>query len=371
MYDKPFVTKTEAVGASGKRVRALVVDDSALMRKLVSEILTSGGIEVAGTARDGQEALEKVKSLAPDVLTLDIEMPKMNGVEFLKALMAEKPLPVVMLSSLTEAGAEITMQCLALGAVECLQKPSGSISVDIEKIGAEIVSKVLTASKARIQRWSAPVPRAVAGPSVRPAGSARAMLGSFPVVVIASSTGGPAALGQVVPLLPPDLHAAVVVVQHLPVGFTRSLSTRLDMLSGLSVREAVEGDHLQPGVALIAPAGRHLAFDSNGKIALNDEPSLWGVRPAADIMMRSASERFGSRVVGAVLTGMGRDGALGAKAVRQHGGWCVAQDEATCVVYGMPRAADEAGGIDQILPLANIAEAITARVNALCKRQAA
>ncbi len=357
-----------------KAVRALVIDDSALMRKLITEILTRGGIEVCGTARDGEDALIKVRELSPDVLTLDVEMPRMDGVEFLKALMAEKPLPVVMVSSLTEAGADVTVHCLALGAVECLRKPSGAISVDIDKIGAEIVATVRAAATARVHQWpAAPSPRPTAAFAIPQAVSRPRMpvSGDFPIVTVASSTGGPAALGLLMSALPAGLRAAVVIVQHLPVGFTRSLASRLNLLSALEVREAAEGDTLQPGVALVAPAGRHLAFTAAGRASLNDDPTLWGVRPAADIMMRSAAERFGPRVMGVVLTGMGRDGALGAKAIRQNGGLCVAQDEATCVVYGMPREADRAGGIDQTLPLDDIAPLIAAHVAALSRRYAA
>lgn len=359
-------TGTEDNTSLNRPVRALVVDDSALMRKLVSKILVDGGIEVLHAARDGEEALSwlrKVGMDGPNVITLDVEMPRMNGVEFLKTVMRERPTPVVMLSSLTEAGADVTMQCLALGAVDCLQKPSGSISVDLEKLEAQIVAKVRAASTARVQCWSpTPIRRPPVdgqrSPALRSMGAR-----DFPIIVIASSTGGPAALGRVIPLLPSSLGAAIVMVQHLPVGFTRSLATRLDAISGIALREAVEGDRLQPGVALVAPAGKHLAFDEAGRVTLNSDPTLWGVRPAADIMMGAAAKQFGARVLGVVLTGMGRDGALGAKAIRREGGYCIAQDETTCAIYGMPRAAFEAGGIDRALPLDEIAPFLVKRVS--------
>jgi len=343
-------------------LRVLVVDDSALMRKLVSDILRRNDIEVVGTARDGCDALDKAQNLQPDVITLDVEMPRMDGAAFLGTLMRERPTPVVMVSSLTQAGAEITLRCLELGAFDCVCKPSGSISLDIERSADELVAKVRAAATAGVRRAALGVRRPSSPQAAEQAGApkaaARPLSTQDAVVVIASSTGGPAALTRVVPSLPGDLAAAILVVQHLPIGFTRSLANRLDTLSALTVREASEGDQLQRGVALIAPAGKHLALDAQGRVTLNEEPPLWGVRPAADVTLRSAAARFGARVVAVVMTGMGRDGALGAKAVRQAGGVCFAQDEATCVVFGMPRAAQEAGAVNRLLPLDSIATAI-------------
>lgn len=375
-------------------VRVLVVDDSAFMRKMVSEILTRAGMQVVATAHDGMDALEKAQRLRPDVITLDVEMPRMDGVAFLGKLMPTLPTPVVVLSSLTSDGAETSIRCLERGAFDCLHKPSGTISLDIETIGAEIVAKVRAAARMRrngtwIARTSqafeaVPVPipytrtggvsgdpeeapglgtldagRRTAGPRA----IASVYQSSGPalktaVVVIASSTGGPGALQQVVPLLPADLRAAVVVVQHLPVGFTAALAKRLDASSALSVREACAGDTLERGKVLVAPAGTHMAFDAEGRVTLDHEPPIWGVRPAADVAMRSAAERFGPLAIAVVLTGMGRDGALGAKAIRQQGGVCFAQDEATSVIFGMPRAALEAGAVDRLLPIDEIAWAI-------------
>jgi two-component system chemotaxis response regulator CheB len=382
----------------------LVVDDSAFMRKMISAILCHNGMEVVAVARDGQEGLEKAQALRPDVITLDVEMPRMDGVEFLTRLMRENPTPVLMLSSLTEAGAEITLRCLELGAVDCLQKPSGAISLDIEKIGHEIVAKVQAAAKVDGRRLrslartaapatlpkptetraamtvgsgaartvAAPRPATEAAPAAKPelgfpgkpaVKPARPLLGSAePVVVIASSTGGPAALSQVLPKLRGDLSAAVVVVQHLPVGFSRPMAMRFDLSSALTVREAEEGDVMKRGEVLIAPAGKHLAFNNGGRIVLNEDPPLWGVRPAADVTLNSAAERFGKRVVAVVLTGMGRDGALGVKAVRQNGGICYAQNEETCVVFGMPRMANETGAVERLVPLGEIASVIEAAV---------
>lgn len=354
--------------------RALVVDDSAFMRKVVSEILRSGGVEVVATARDGVEGLAKARELRPDVITLDVEMPRMSGVEFLRELMRTDPMPVVMLSSVTESGTATAIKCLELGAVDCLHKPSGAISLDIAKIAPEIVATVVGAAKADLRKLGrGAMPAASSAPAsattqalmpVAPAGvvTGTKLGAQDAIVLIASSTGGPAALQQVVPKLPGDLQAGVVLVQHLPPGFTRSLASSLDRNSALSVREAAEGDTPRKGVVLVAPAGWHLGFDSRGVIRLNQDPPMWGVRPAADVMMCSAADVFGPRLVGAVLTGMGRDGALGAKAIRSHGGYCVAQDEATCVVWGMPRSAYEMGGADRLAPLDEIAGILTQAV---------
>jgi two-component system chemotaxis response regulator CheB len=370
------------------KLKALVVDDSAFMRKMISEILRNGGIDVIATATDGVDALEKTRRLNPDVITLDVEMPKMDGVTFLRELMKGKPVPVLVLSSLTSQGADATIQCLEAGAFDCMQKPSGSISLDIGKIGGDIVKKMKEAAIAghhlsrrgqsfissnsmtnfasNQPKQTSVMPQAVGGHAY---GRDRIILRDCPaIVLIASSTGGPAALQHVVPFLPADLGAAVVLVQHLPVGFTEPLARRLDGASLIRVREAKEGDMLVPNVALVAPAGSHLFFDNRGRIALNQDPPLWGVRPAADVMFHSAAERFGPIIVGAVLTGMGKDGALGARAVRQQGGVCFAQDESSCVIYGMPRATWECGGADKLVHLDRIAEEITAAIQKVLRK---
>ncbi len=380
-------------GAPEPRKRVLVVDDSALMRKLVTEILAAHpGLEVIGSARDGEDALSRVEALRPDVITLDVEMPRMNGIDFLEALMARRPTPVVMLSSLTAEGTETTLACLALGAIDFVEKPSGAISVDIARRGDEIRSRVWAAAHAVARR---PAPRAAlaARMSVAIAAHSQALPGArLPIpppdrhaipqentarhsglnagnaraarlVAIASSTGGPMALQELIPALPASLSAAVLVVQHLPASFTKSLAARLDRTSPLTVREAEEGDMPETGTVLIAPGGRHLLLDARGRVTLSDDPPLWGVRPAADLMMKSAASQFGAAAVGVVLTGMGRDGALGARAITAAGGTCFAQDEATCVVYGMPRAALEAGGVQQVLPLGSLAAAIVERID--------
>lgn len=359
--------------SSGGPIKALVVDDSAFMRKMIGDILREGGIEVIGFARNGREALDLVGRLRPDVLTLDLEMPEMGGEEALAELMRTRPTPVVVLSSLAGTGGDATIRCLERGALACIQKPSGAISLDIERVAPEIVSAVTAAARADRNRLG-PLPRRQIAESARGARDSSSKVGGEPlsaadaVVVIASSTGGPGALQRVVPLLPEDLKAAVLLVQHLPVGFTGPLAERLDAYSRLKVREAREGDEPRRGVVLVAPAGTHMEVDSAGRMHMNQDPPMWGVRPAADVTFKSAAARFRERVVGVVLTGMGRDGALGARAIRENGGVCVAQDEATSVVWGMPRAAHEIGGVDRLLPIDAVAEAVCELVRTVNKR---
>jgi two-component system chemotaxis response regulator CheB len=363
-----------------KTGKVLVVDDSAFMRKMVSDILRQADLDVIATAYDGLDALDKVRKLHPDVITLDIEMPRMDGVSFLRELMRTDPTPVVVLSSLTAEGADATLQCLELGAFDCLRKPSGAISLDIESISKDIARIVKEAIHSRVGVQRTGRPASLAHHLVKPAQrdlsneklspargevthKATPVNATYStVVLIASSTGGPAALQRVIPLLPANLGAPVMLVQHLPVGFTASLAQRLDNVSNLVVREAKEGDQLSPNVVLVAPAGRHLAFDERRRVVLNNDPPLWGVRPAADVMFLSAAERFGSGLVAVVMTGMGKDGSLGAKMIRRKGGICIAQDEASCVIYGMPKAALEAGGVDKLAPLDSIAGEIVEAV---------
>jgi two-component system chemotaxis response regulator CheB len=349
-------------------IRVLVVDDSALMRRMIGDMIESAeGCEVIDTARNGREAIEKVQALRPDVVTMDVEMPVMNGIDALREIMAECPTPVVMLSSRTERGAEETIRSLELGAVDFVCKPSGAISMDIAEVKEILIAKLRLAVHARL------LPPAVAYPCRRPArvGSpsvaypcrrlARVGSSAVPadrVVVIGSSTGGPRALETIIPQLPPDLSAAVVVAQHMPPGFTAAMAERLNTLSALRVREAADGDMVTQGEVLIAPGGRHLLVNSRKRMMISDAPPVWGVRPAVDVLMTSAAETYGAACVGVILTGMGQDGARGAALIRRAGGRTLAQDEDTCVVYGMPKAAVEQGGVDLVVPLPQIAATI-------------
>lgn len=348
-------------------IRVLVVDDSAFMRRIISQLLGSEpDIEVVGTARDGLDGVEKALALAPDVITLDIEMPRLDGYGALREIMRQRPTPVVMVSSHTREGAEATIRALAMGAVDVLAKPSGPISLDMATVRADLVRKVRAAAgaKVRYRRALAELPR-LARPKDPPApGPAPVAEAAGQVVVIACSTGGPGALHQVVPRLPADLGAGVLVVQHMPPGFTRSLANRLDEISPIAVREAEEGDPVLPGQVLIAPGGLHMTVTPGRRVHLTDDPPVHGVRPAADPLLESAAQVFGSRVLAVVLTGMGYDGARGAYAVKRAGGRCVAEHESTCVVYGMPRAVVEMGLADEVLPVHEIAGAIARLVAA-------
>jgi two-component system, chemotaxis family, protein-glutamate methylesterase/glutaminase len=336
-------------------IRVLVVDDSALMRKVVSDMLNARpDIEVVGQARDGQDALEKIRVLNPDVLTLDVEMPIKDGLSTLKEIMLTKPMPVVMLSSLTQEGAATTMQCLELGAVDFVGKPSGTISLDIEVVSDELYAKVRTAYGAR-RSMSKPKPLLIANRSMAPCNSIQ---NGKSLVFIGSSTGGPKALQAILPLFPANLGVPIVVVQHLPETFTKMLAYRLNEACEYEVREAVDGDVLRPGVALIAPGGRHLKFSSDGVARLSDGPSIHGVKPAIDITLSSLIPTYGRHIVASILTGMGRDGAEALKMVRDCGGITFAEDESTCTVFGMPKVAQELGGVMKMVPLGSIAQEI-------------
>lgn len=340
---------------TNRPIRVLVADDSAFMRKVISDILSKEpDIEVAGTARNGSDAVRKVRTLQPDVITLDVEMPVMNGLEALQEIMGISPTPVVMVSSLTPEGAEVTLKALATGAVDFICKPSGAISVDMERVAGDLIGKVRLAAAARIPsreprlpETSCPVPK-----TSSPAGE------QFNLLVIATSTGGPRALQEVIPLLPANFPAPIAIVQHMPKGFTASLAQRLDHLSELTVVEAKDGMPLMPGMAVIAPGDQHLVLeDRKGNLhcQLSDAPQIHSVRPAADPLFISASELLSRRSVGVILTGMGKDGTEGAKALKAKGAFILGESAETAVVFGMPRAAQEAGCVDRLLPLHQIA----------------
>lgn len=338
------------------KVRVLVVDDSALMRQMVSRILKEAGFEVVGTARDGRQGLEAAGRLKPDVITLDVEMPEMDGLTMLRQLMRDNPMPVVMLSSLTTKQAPAAIEALALGAVDVVGKPGGAISLNIDEIAEEIVRKVRVASTAHVraaQDGSPPARRVrrsdrPAPPGPRPSTSRSA---GRHLVVVGSSTGGPRALMELVSHLPGDFAAPIVIVQHMPQGFTASLAVRLNKFSELSVAEAEQGVMPQAGEAWVAPGGQHLVFDRRGRMQLDSGPPHLGVRPAVDLALESAVDVWGSGIVGVVLTGMGMDGARGARRTKQAGGLVFAQDEASCVVFGMPRAVIEMGLADEVVPI--------------------
>jgi two-component system chemotaxis response regulator CheB len=335
-----------------KKIRVLIVDDSLFMRAAIAKTLEGGAFEVVGQAKDGKECLAKLAALAPDVITMDFNMPGMNGAETVQAIMRTKPTPVVMFSAHTKQGAKETFDALSVGAVDFVTKPAGEVSIDLSKIAAELTQKLVAAAASK------PRVAVVQAPS-RPSGRFAAMQtspGGLPrLCVIAVSTGGPAALTELLPALPVDLRLAVVVVQHMPAGFTAPFAERLDGASKLSVAEAKAGDRPLPGSVLIAPGDHHLEFDDRGSVVLTDGPQVNGCRPSADVTMISAAKIYGRRCVGVVMTGMGKDGAAGALAIKRADGKTIAQDQATSVIFGMPKAAIDAGAIDEVVALGDIA----------------
>jgi two-component system chemotaxis response regulator CheB len=352
------------VGVSGESaiteqlVRVLVVDDSAFMRRALTMLINAGrGLTVVGNAANGREALTQIAALKPDVVTMDVEMPEMDGVQALAAVMARHPLPVVMLSSLTLYGAEITLRCLELGAVDFLAKPSGSVTEDLSSVRYSLWKKLRDAAHARVQAPSRlPTVPSPAQPPVaigprRPASR---------LVAIGASTGGPRALQEVLLRLPGDLPAGLIIVQHMPAQFTAAMAQRFDTLCALTVREACDDMRPEDGVAIIARGGQHLHIAPTGKIHLTDEAPVWAVRPAVDPMLRDVATLRAVPRLGVILTGMGRDGADGLALLKASGGMTLAQNEASSVVYGMPRAAVQTGAVDCVLPLEEIAGAIIA-----------
>lgn len=336
------------------RVKVLVVDDSGFVRSVISqELETDPEIEIVGTARDGIDAIEKVKRLRPDVVTMDIIMPEMDGLTALEHIMKEAPTPVVMLSALTTSGAEVTIKALELGAVDFFLKPSVLSPLGDADSKAELIAKIKMAARTIVSKGTAPYPY----PPTKPVKAGqRTHAGKKPnrVVVIGSSTGGPRALMQVIPSLPANINAAVLVVQHMPSLFTRSLAERLDSLSKLSVREAQEGDEIERCQVLVAPGDHHMEVN-HGHIQLHRGPPVLGVRPCIDITMESVAKAFGDRSLGVILTGMGTDGTRGSALIKAFGGEIIVEDESTCVVNGMPMSVVRAGYADYIVPIHDMA----------------
>lgn len=351
-------------------IRVLVVDDSAFMRKIIGDLFSkSSDFELLDTAKDGREAIAKVKALKPDVVTLDIEMPNMDGLTALGIIMKECPVPVVMISSLTQKGAQATMEALNIGAVNFVAKAGGPIS-KIDPIEQEILNVCREASTVNLNKMDyrsttrVVQPKRIEGTksSDIPSGIIRttsvAANTSGKVIAIGTSTGGPKALQEVITSFPKGLSCPVVIVQHMPAGFTKSLADRLNTISQVRVKEAEPNDLLMPGVVYIAPGEFHMRFKKypeGVRIVLSQDALVNGHRPAADPMFESISEVFGKNVIGAVLTGMGSDGARGLKKIRDSGGYTVAEDSSTAIVYGMPKVAFEIGAAAKILPITSIA----------------
>lgn len=340
-------------------VKVLVADDSAFMRTALTRMVESDpDLRVIGTAQDGEEALGKILSLQPDVVTLDVEMPRLNGLETLRRIMAESPRAVIMVSSLTQEGAETTLEALDAGAFDYIPKTLSYASLDIVKIQNELVAKIKAAAEARRPRPIPPRP-AVAPPMAQTRGSCQVVPA---IVCIGTSTGGPKALQQILPLLPADLPVPILIVQHMPRGFTGPFARRLDNLCKISVREASPNDPVERGVVYIAPAGWQMTVDrratSKALIRVSNQPDNTLHIPSVDVMMLSAAESFRGLAMGIIMTGMGADGAQGMRAIWRQGGLTLGQDEATCTVYGMPRACAEMGILKRVVPLPLIPQQI-------------
>jgi two-component system chemotaxis response regulator CheB len=339
-------------------LRILVVDDSAYVRKVVSQLLSrSPLITVVGTARDGQEALDRVAELQPDVVTCDLIMPTLDGVGFVRAQMSRKPMPIVLVSVASGAG-ELVLSALDAGAVDFIQKPTALASDRLLEIGDELVAKVQAAANARVR----PPP----APANRHTSSHHHTSGTFDIVVLGISTGGPQALRTIVPRLPADLPVPLAIVLHMPVGYTELYARKLDEISKLRVVEATHGLEVRPGTVLIAPAGRHLTLRRNldGAVAthLDVRPLDTPHRPSVDVLFQSAADVYAGRVLGIVMTGMGSDGREGAAWIKAKGGRILTEAEDTCVVYGMPRSIVEAGLSDQSVALDDMADTILEQV---------
>ncbi len=342
-------------------VKVLIVDDSAFMRNALANMLSSDPeIKIVGTARDGLEAIEKVDVLKPDIVTMDVEMPRMDGITALKHIMERNPVPVIMVSSIATEGAKVTLEALDLGAVDFIPKNLSELSVNIIKIKEILIDKIKQiAKKGIVKRYIRPsaAPKTIEilkAMPVRTTGERR-----IGVISIGTSTGGPKALQEIIPRLPKDFPAPIVIAQHMPPNFTGPFAERLNQLSQITVKEAEEGESLRPGVALVAPGGGHMRVTRkrgiDTVISISESREDFIYRPSVDALMLSIAESFPGRALGVILTGMGHDGLNGMIALKKTGGRIFAQNEETCVVYGMPKAVVDAGIADKVLPLEEMA----------------
>lgn len=355
----------------GNRISAVVIDDSAFMRKSISIMLESDpDIKVIGQAKDGEEGYNIVKALRPDIVTLDIEMPKMDGLTALKKIMKDCPTSVLMLSSLTTDGAEVTLKALEYGAVDFIPKELSFINVNIIKIKEDLINKIKEIVKQRalrdrlkrIQRLNAKV----SSEQVKHEVSQSLPRMGYESIALGISTGGPFSLQKVIPKLSKKIHIPIFIVQHMPPKFTKSLAERLNGLSELEVKEAEDGETVRDGVVYIAPGGLHMTVSKkiagNTSIEISKEPSTTLHRPSVDVMIESVVNVYGKYALGIIMTGMGKDGLEGIKKLKELGGYCLVQDESSCVVYGMPKSVVDAGLADVIAPLESIPEIINKAV---------
>ncbi|MDP3254130.1 MAG: chemotaxis response regulator protein-glutamate methylesterase [Hydrogenophaga sp.] len=353
------------------KIKVVVVDDSALVRSLLTEIINrQPDMACIGAAADPLVAREMIRELNPDVITLDVEMPRMDGLEFLSRLMRLRPMPVVMVSTLTEQGAEITLRALEMGAVDFVAKPRIGVSSGLQELAGDIVDKIRVAASAHVKRLpSAPAAGTTAPASASSTTAPRAALprvSTEKIICIGASTGGTEAIREVLVPLPPD-SPAIVITQHMPPGFTTSFAHRLDTLCRIRVQEARDGDRILPGHAYIAPGGHHLRIDRNGSnyvAVVEDTEPVNRHRPSVEVLFKSAARVIGPNALGIMLTGMGADGAAAMREMKDAGSYNYVQDEASCVVFGMPRMAIQHGAAHEVLPLTQIAPALLARLAA-------
>lgn len=349
-----------------KKIRVLVIDDSALIRKILTEIINShSDMEVIGAAPDPIVAREMIRELNPDVLTLDVEMPKMDGLDFLERLMRLRPMPVVMISTLTEKGSDITFRALELGAVDYISKPKLDISAGMREYSDEIADKIRTAMASKVKGTTgSPAGGASAAPKKEPAtvlpSVGNRLSSTEKLIIVGSSTGGTEALKDFLTLLPPDC-PGILIAQHMPEAFTKSFAERLDKLCKISVSEAQDGERVLPGHAYIAPGHSHLLLKRSGAnymTELSQSEPVNRHRPSVDVLFESAAKYAGKNVIGVILTGMGKDGAAGMLTMKDAGAYNFAQDEASCVVFGMPKEAIAVGGVHEIVPLQDMAKKV-------------
>jgi two-component system chemotaxis response regulator CheB len=339
---------------SSRLIRVLVADDSAFMRTALTRMIESDpSLRVSDTAQNGGEALEKIRSNQPDVVTLDVEMPGLDGLETLRRIMKDFPRPVIMVSSLTQEGAETTLEALDIGAFDYVPKQLSYISLDIIKIRDDLIAKIKAAAEMGQRPIRKPTVSAAASSTVH------STLSVVPeIIALGTSTGGPKALQQILPLLPVDLPVGVLIVQHMPPGFTAPFAHRLNNLCKIPVREAAQGEAIAPGVVYIAPAGQHMTISRQASSAvaihLSHSPEGMLHKPSVDVMMLSVADVFHGLCMGIIMTGMGADGLQGMRAIASAGGLTVGQDEASCTVYGMPRSCAEAGVLRRVVPLGDI-----------------
>lgn len=350
----------------GKKIRVIVVDDSALVRSLLAEIINrQHDMECIGTANDPLIAREMIRELDPDVITLDVEMPRMDGIDFLGRLMRLRPTPVVMISTLTERGAEVTLKALELGAVDFVAKPRVGLSSGLNELAGSIVDKIRVAAVAQVRRVHRdPVSSGTAVPAPAPAAGLLGRLSTEKLIFIGASTGGTEAIKEVLMHLPADM-PAIVITQHMPPGFTTSFAARLNGLCQITVKEAVHGERILPGHAYIAPGGTQFHIGRSGAnyvAVVDDGPAVNRHKPSVEVLFKSAAALVGRNAFGIMLTGMGNDGAAAMREMKDAGSYNYVQDEASCIVFGMPREAIAHGAADEVLPLSQIAPALVARL---------